>query len=586
LKKGPLFIDSDSLQAITDARTFRRGREYARTGRVAQIKEHDGAIEAAMNGTGSYRTRLWQADGKLRFSCSCPLGEEETCCKHVVALGLAWLGEGPPPGYQEEDPAASDLMAEIHGEELRGHLLECDKSDLVDILLEQALGDDRLMRRLLLETSRSRGQDVEGEALRAVIDDAVSHGGFVSWREAASYARGIEDVVDAIEGLLKAGKLQAVIELSEYALKAVEAQLDSIDDSDGEIRPIVDRLQDIHLRACKGARPDPNALAQKLLAWELHSEWDVFYNAVSTYADVLGPEGMSAYRGLAENEWTKVKPVGPGKRDASESHRRFRITSIMETLARQSGDLSKLVEVLSRDLSADYRFVQIAEECKKAGRDDLAVQWAEKGVGAFPDHTDLRLREFLAHEYHALDRHDEAMALMWAAFADDPRLELYKQLKAHAERSKAWPEWRDKAFAHLRAVIAAEKSSHRKSRWMPEPDNSSIVSILLWEKDVDGAWREAQTGGCSSALWLELAGLRERSHPADALPIYQRTIQPTLNRKNIDAYREAVRTLRIVHRLMKETGKGDDFTAYLEQVRAAHRQKRNFMKLLDQVQWH
>ncbi|HTU00343.1 MAG TPA: hypothetical protein VMG58_00955, partial [Candidatus Sulfotelmatobacter sp.] len=250
------------------------------------------------------------------------------------------------------------------------------------------------------------------------------------------------------------------------------------------------------------------------------------------------------------------------------------------------GDLSELVEVLSRDLSAEYHFLQIAEECKKARRDDLAVQWAEKGVSAFPHHTDLRLREFLAREYHALDRYEEAMALMWAAFVDDPRLELYKQLKAHADRSRAWPEWREKAFAHLRSVIATEKSSHRKSRWLPEPDNSGIVSILLWEKDVDGAWREAQAGGCSTELWLELARLREKSHPADAFPIYQRTIEPTLNRKNIDAYREAVRTLRIVHRLMKEMGKNTDFTAYLEQVRAAHRQKRNFMKLLDQVQWH
>ena len=581
-----MFIDGDSLQAITDTRTFRRGREYARAGRVEKIQEHDSAIEAPVRGTHSYRTKLWQAAGKLRFSCSCPLGEEETCCKHVVALGLAWLGEGPPPGDQEEDPAASDLMAEIHAEDLRGHLLARDKSDLVDILLEQALGDDRLMRRLFLETSRSRGQDDEGEALRAVIDDAVSHAEFISWREAASYARGIEDAVDAIEGLLKAGKPGAVIKLAEYALKAVEAQLDSIDDSDGEIRPILDRLQDIHLRACRRARPDGKALAQRLFTWELHSEWDVFDNAASTYADVLGSEGMSAYRSFAENEWAKVKPVGPGKRDASEFHARFRITRIMETLARQSGDLSKVVEVLSRDLSAEYHFLQIAEECKKGDRHDLSVLWAEKGVGAFPLHTDLRLREFLSKEYHALDRHDEAMALMWSAFVEDPRLDAYKQLKSHADRSKAWTDWREKAFAHLRSVTAAEKASLQKSRWMPEPDNSRIVSILLWEKDVDGAWREAQTGGCSNGLWLELARLREKSHPADALPIYQRTIEPTLNRKNIDAYREAVRTLRIVHRLMKELGKDADFTAYLELVHAAHRQKRNFMKLLDQVQWH
>ena len=555
-------------------------------GRVARIEEHDGAIEAAVRGTRSYRTKLSQPDGKLRFSCTCPLGEEGLCCKHVVALALAWLGEGPPPGDPEEESAASGPIGEIHAEDVRRHLLARDKSDLIDILLEQAQGDDRLMRRLLVETSRSRGQDVEAEVLRGVIDDAVSHGGFVGWREAASYARGIEDAVDAVEILLKAGKPGAVIELAEYALKAVEAQMEAIDDSDGGIRPILDRLQDIHYRACRSARPDREALARSLFTWELNSEWDVFDNAVSTYRDVLGSEGMSVYRGLAEAAWAKVRPLGPGKRDASEFHARFRITRIMETLARQSSDLEKLVAVQSRDLSADYNFLQIAEECKKAGKDALAVEWAERGVGAFPRHTDARLREFLSREYHALGRHDEAMALMWTAFAEYPRLDEYKQLKSHADRIEAWPEWREKAFTHLRSVIAAEKSSYRKSRWIPEPDNSSTVAILLWEKDLEGAWREAQNGGCSGGLWLMLARSREKSHAEDAVPIYQRTIEPTLNRKDINAYREAVRTLRVIQRLMKELGRDADFTAFLERVRIAHRPKRNFMKLLDQVQWH
>jgi len=33
--------------------------------------------------------------------------------------------------------------------------------------------------------------------------------------------------------------------------------------------------------------------------------------------------------------------------------------------------------------------------------------------------------------------------------------------------------------------------------------------------------------------------------------------------------------------LFAEAGRADEFGGYLEEVRAAHRQKRNFMKLLD-----
>jgi len=580
-----LSFDADTLKAITDTHTFRRGEEYARAGKVRRIRERDGIVEAAVRGTHSYRTQLWQTDGNLRFTCSCPLGVEEMCCKHVVALGLTWLGEGAPTGDPATVPAAPARKAAIRGKDIRAHLMARDKSDLVDLLMEEAQGDDRLMRRLRVETSRSHGDDVETETLRAAIDDAVGDSGFVSWREAASYARGIEEAADAIEGMAKAGRPGAAIKLSEYALKAVEAKLEYIDDSDGEIRPILDRLQAIHHRACKSARPDPVALAERLFTWELRSQWDVFDSVASSYSDVLGPVGMTEYRRLAEAEWVRVKPLGPGARDATEFHARFRITRIMETLARGSGDLDKLVEVLSRDLSAEYQFLQVAEEYKKAGRDDLAVQWAEKGVNAFPQRTDPRLREFLAREYHALGRRDDAMSLMWTAFVEDPRLEPYKELKSNADRSRTWTEWREKAFAHLRSTLEAAKSRPRKSRWDQAVDSSSIVSILLWEKDVEGAWREAQAGGCSGVLWLTLAQLREKTHPAEVLPIYQRAIEPTLGRKDINAYREAVRTLRIVHRLMKVLRKEADFLVYLEQVRAAHRQKRNFMKLLDQVQW-
>jgi hypothetical protein len=54
------------------------------------------------------------------------------------------------------------------------------------------------------------------------------------------------------------------------------------------------------------------------------------------------------------------------------------------------------------------------------------------------------------------------------------------------------------------------------------------------------AWREAQEGGCSNNLWTELAAKREKKHPEDALPIYQRQLEPVLDRKNNEAYKEAL----------------------------------------------
>ena len=46
---------------------------------------------------------------------------------------------------------------------------------------------------------------------------------------------------------------------------------------------------------------------------------------------------------------------------------------------------------------------------------------------------------------------------------------------------------------------------------------------------------------------------------------------------------EAVDLLHRVRVLMDRLGTGDEFAAYLATVRAAHKQKRNFVKLLDEA---
>ena len=51
------------------------------------------------------------------------------------------------------------------------------------------------------------------------------------------------------------------------------------------------------------ARPDPETLAARLFEWGLHSEWETFYGAATTFADVLGEGGLAVVRKLAEEVW-------------------------------------------------------------------------------------------------------------------------------------------------------------------------------------------------------------------------------------------------------------------------------------------
>jgi uncharacterized Zn finger protein len=573
------FLERRNLHRMAGAVSFERGEDYFLNGQVKALAEYEGTITAKVQGTRPYRIKLRIEEDALEYSCTCPMGADGEFCKHCVAVGLTWL-EG-----QSKSPKQGKAQQGVTMDDVRAYLLGQEKNALVEMLVSRATDDDRLRQSLFIQAAKKSSKGLNLAAYRHAIDDAVEPDGFVDYRSAYDYAHGIEEAIDSVEELLKEGHSVEVIDLAEHALKAVEEAMGSVDDSDGYMGDVLARLQDLHYKACKKAKPDSEALARRLFEWELRTGYDTFYGATETYAEVLGRKGLAVYRTLAETEWAKVPPLGPGRDDPEKYRKRFRITHIMETLARQKGDVEAVVAVKKRDLSLAYHYLQIAETYKGAGKHDLALEWAERGIKAFPEKTDSRLREFLAKEYHSRRRHDDAMALIWAEFTESPSLEHYRNLKAHAERASRWNPWREKALQYLGEQIARAKTESQKNRWTwyRKADHSELVRIFLWEKDAEAAWREAQEGGCSDDLWLELAAKRDKEHPEDALPIYQRQIEPTLDQKNNEAYREAIGFLRKVRELMVRLERKDEFTNYLDKVRAAHKPKRNFMKLLDRA---
>ena len=183
-----------------------------------------------------------------------------------------------------------------------------------------------------------------------------------------------------------------------------------------------------------------------------------------------------------------------------------------------SGDPEEIIAVLSRDLSHGYSYVRIAEVYRAANEPDKALEWAVKGLEAFPDNRDSRLEDFAAEDTHRRHRHDDAMKLIWAQFAERPHLHTYLTLELHATKSG---NCRSGAIAHW-PKSGSESRSHAPRRNRAGCASMRIipklVEIYLYEKNSEAAWREAQEGGCSDALWLQLADARQQDDPADAAP--------------------------------------------------------------------
>ena len=582
-------VSSELSRAMNDAvirrlagdRSYQRGVEYYRHGHVESFEEDAGRVRAVVRGNDDYTVELSSDEGLLDYSCDCPHGSEGAFCKHCVATALACLHR-PAELVQAE---RREKVKEVTLADAKKILLAEKKEEIVGTLLEWAKTDDRLRKRLILHAARRSGAGTGVAEIQKAFDKAVRVRHFVHYREMPSYARGMDDAIDSVEQLLRDGQPVDVIELCESALRSLTAALGSVDDSDGYMGGFRDRLVDIHYRACEEARPEPVALAGRLFHWELHNDFDVFFGAAYRYADILGPKGMEAYRKLAAAEWKKV-PARTANDRTSDWGNHFRITRIMETLARLSGDPEALVAVMSRNLSHAYNYLRIAEIYHENGQHDKALEWAEQGLKAFPERTDRRLREFAAEEYHRRRRHDDAMNLMWAAYVGHPGLERYRTLEQHANKAGNWKEWRERALLEIRNRIESAGRENRKQnrlRWMQlDDDHSPLVEIFLYEHEVEAAWREAQLGGCSAALWLRLAEEREGDHPEDAVPIYLQQAEVSVTTTRNSHYDDAVDLLVKAAALMNRMGRSAEFVSQLESLRLKYKRKRNFIKLLEQ----
>jgi len=569
------------VRRLAGAQSYQRGLDYFSHGHVESLEETADGVRALVRGNQDYTVSLTADDGVLDYSCDCPVGSDGTFCKHCVAAALAWMNRNAGPATPATRPKAKQLTLADAGKILQGE----DKETLARMMLDWAQDDDRLRERLILYAARRSGPDTGAAAVRRAFEKAVRVYDFVHYREASGWARGVDDAIDSVEQLLNDGQAAAVIELCEAALQSLESAIQSVDDSDGHFSVMSGRLQHIHYRACLEARPDPVDLAKRLFQWELHSDFDVFYGAAERYAKILGTKGLKSYRQLADAEWAKVPPR-TARHERSEWGQHFRITHIMESLARVSGDIEELVAVMSRDLSSASSYLRIGEVYREAGQHEKALLWAEKGLKAFPDRTDALLREFAAEEYHRRGRHADAMSLIWAEFSERPFLETYKTLEKHAKNAGAWSDWRERALAEIRSRIAKAKEKARsqaRPRWMAaDDDHSVLVEIFLHEGKAEDAWREAVAGGCSEGLWLRLAAKREKEHPGDAAPIYFKYADAGVAATTNGRYEDPVNLLAKAAAVMKRLDCSTEFVRQLEALRTKYKIKRNFIKLVEQ----
>jgi uncharacterized Zn finger protein len=578
----------DDIRGFAGDTYYQRGLDYYRGGRVEKLLETDNKVKAIVTGTDIYGVTFGMHGRRFDYDCSCPLGEEGEFCKHLVAASLQWLKQQKPATKKtaakkktsntskSKTPKKPDPIKTI-----KAHLSNCGKEQLIDLLIEQAIEDPGLHSELLSKALRSQAStDINSQ--KAFIRNAIEPGGFIHYREMRHYIQSVWSAVDLLQGLIKDGHVSQAAELADYALQLGFAAYVTVDDSAGNLGHILDTIAELHLQACKKAKPDPKQLAQTLFALEQQDDWRIV--RFEQYEKLLGKEGLKHFKQLAEKEWQKVpvnKTTDPTKTDYYEY---FGITRLMERIADLEGDIDTLVAIKKRSLNVPYRYLEIAEIYADAKRHDDALKWAEDGYKKFKNNQDSRLNEFLIAEYQRRKQHDKAIDIAWRQFTNRPALENYRLLKTCAGKTKTWKQWREKALQWIREDYA-KKAKHRKKQNWPllMQDHTLLVEIFLWEKNIDQALQEAKQGGCAEYLWMNLAHACEKDHPDEALKIYQDVIEGTIKQTNNRAYDEAAAMLKKIKKLMTQLKQQPQFKMYVAELRATYKQKRNFIKRIEKI---
>jgi uncharacterized Zn finger protein len=562
------------VMALADPRSFLRGVGYQRDGRVEIATRSDVAVVAVVRGSMPYEVEL-RAGSTPSWSCTCPVGEDGAFCKHCVAVALQ-------VAEPERGGKRSKRVRQSKEPDLRRYLAGLHANELVELVMEQADADWRLRERLRAAALAVGGGAIDLRTWKDRIDAVFGGPGFVPYAEAPGWAEDVFDVIAALDDLVVAGHAAAVVHLAEHAHRRADGAVQYIDDSDGWLTDISGRIGELHLKACEIARPDPIELAGRLAELELTSELDTFHRAAATYAEVLGREGIAAYRGAVEPKWRQAKK----KRTGPYSHDVFAATQAMIGIAQAGGDPEDLIAIRGDDLRTPDDYLEIAKSLVAAGRPDEAIDWSRRGLETFVERhwQTPPLREFLSAQLRTRGDAPGAEGLWWDAFEQHPSVDAYRKLVA--ETTSDVNARKQQSIAVLRARLEAGDTQPRsRNPLLERAPATTLVEILLYEGNVEEAWEAASTYGCDDRAWMTLARARESTHPLDAIPIYERAAAAQIDTKKNGGYRAAVELLARIGTLADKAGEPQRFTDLLATITAEHARKRNLIALIDKKRW-
>jgi hypothetical protein len=403
-------------------------------------------------------------------------------------------------------------------------------------------------------------------------------GRFVKWDEVSRLVLNLDRVCEKVEALVRAGEAERAVTLYEVFLAGVYDKIEEADD-ECDLAKLFHRLVCGWIQARQAAGNSAEETVRQLLNWMKNDNYGFCNDIEKDVVKALDARGRRLFIGHFQSRVERVMAAlatGPAKAifeyDNSLRLPAMSLKDIFESLGDVSA-YSSLCERLGLSPRDCEHLAQMEVSRKHWAR---ALEWVEKGLALkamrnWHNEDSSSLEHLKPEILRKLGRKDDALALAWGDFQENPTEFAYEQLMRYVPKVKK-DEWRERAMA------VANKA---------DLDNfiSLCVKAKEWNRlvqriqEAESAELEALSHYCTEPAAQGLA----KKDPLAAAKLYRALGMRVVNAGKSKYYREALEHLAKARDLYCSAGQTAEWSAVVESVRTVHSRKSGFISSFEKV---
>lgn len=416
------------------------------------------------------------------------------------------------------------------------------------------------------------------DPLVAEIRSALMPGRFVNWDAVSGLVDNLDRLHQKVEESLKGGEADRAVLLYEVFLLGVYAKIEEADD-ECDLASLFHRLFCGWIQARQAAGRPAEETVRQILNWMKNDDYGFCHEIEGEVVQALDDRGRELFiRHFEQLVATALSGLGPGSAKAIfEYENSVRLPAIsLKKVCEAMGDVAGYAALCERlgFSPRDCEHLTKMEISKKHWA--RALEWVEKGIALkstrnWHNEAAYDLEQLRPEILRRLGRKEDALALAWGHFEENPNEFAYEQLMQYApkEEKTAWQE---------RAMAAANQA-----------DLGEFVSLCVkakeWERlarrvhSAKGEELESLSHYCTEPAAKGLA----KNDALAAAKLYRAMGLRIVNAGKSKYYSEALDHFKNARDLYCAAGQATAWESLVGTVRVAHSRKSGFLLAFERI---